>query len=204
MVLWELTVATAYFLGLKRTYRLALRIQRRVISPKRPKIRQFVQRRTRVVFDMALKVHQNIQQRDIEVGRNLGNWILRWLDRIKPSANIRGCSHEKPSAQNPVNSNVTKQAADMHQKTLETFRRSSGKSLDQGSDRHLFYTSTNTTPGRSFPTIAMILRRAKPVSISTQFRHLHISGPELLRPSYGRQGFQGVIRKDILQWMQRY
>ena len=42
MVLWEVTLGTAYFLGLKRTYGLALKIQRRLISPKHPKIRQFV------------------------------------------------------------------------------------------------------------------------------------------------------------------
>ena len=44
MVLWEIAVGTAYFLGLKRTYRLALRIQRRLVSPKHPKIRQFLHR----------------------------------------------------------------------------------------------------------------------------------------------------------------
>lgn len=44
MVLWEITLGTAYFLGLKRTYRLALKIQRRLICPKYPKIRQFLQR----------------------------------------------------------------------------------------------------------------------------------------------------------------
>lgn len=44
MVLWEITLGTAYFLGLKRTYKLALRIQRRVVSPKYPKLRQFLHR----------------------------------------------------------------------------------------------------------------------------------------------------------------
>ena len=44
MVLWEITLGTAYFLGLKRTYRLGLRLQRKVISLKQPKTRQFVQR----------------------------------------------------------------------------------------------------------------------------------------------------------------
>ncbi|KAJ6389012.1 hypothetical protein OIU77_027379 [Salix suchowensis] len=44
MVLWEITLGTAYFLGLKRTYKLALRIQRRLISRKYPRIRQFAQR----------------------------------------------------------------------------------------------------------------------------------------------------------------
>lgn len=42
MVLWEITLGTAYFLGLKRTYRLALRIQQRLISPKHARVRQFV------------------------------------------------------------------------------------------------------------------------------------------------------------------
>ncbi|KAG5592538.1 hypothetical protein H5410_043052 [Solanum commersonii] len=90
MVLWEITLGTAYFLGLKRTYKLFLRIQRKLISPKYPRLRDFAQRRTRAAFDMALTVHRKVQERDIEAGRNLGNWILRWLDKMKPSANIRG------------------------------------------------------------------------------------------------------------------
>ncbi|KAJ0859946.1 hypothetical protein HanRHA438_Chr13g0618361 [Helianthus annuus] len=44
MVLWEITLGTAYFLGLKRTYKLALKIQRRLVSHKHPKTRQFLQR----------------------------------------------------------------------------------------------------------------------------------------------------------------
>ncbi|GAY57510.1 hypothetical protein CUMW_179990 [Citrus unshiu] len=36
MVLWEIALGTAYFLGMKRTHRLALRIQGRVISPSTP------------------------------------------------------------------------------------------------------------------------------------------------------------------------
>jgi hypothetical protein len=40
MVLWELTAITAYFLGLKRTYR----IQRRLIGPNHPRTRDFVYR----------------------------------------------------------------------------------------------------------------------------------------------------------------
>ena len=44
MVLWEMTVITAYFLGLKRTYRIALRIHRRLVGPNHPKIRQFLSR----------------------------------------------------------------------------------------------------------------------------------------------------------------
>ncbi|KAL9450937.1 hypothetical protein AB3S75_012643 [Citrus x aurantiifolia] len=75
MVLWEITLGTAYFLGMKRTYRLALRIQGRVISPKHPRIRQFVHRRVCAAFDVALKFHRNIHERDIEVGRNAGFYV---------------------------------------------------------------------------------------------------------------------------------
>ncbi|CAM9001637.1 unnamed protein product [Rhodiola kirilowii] len=105
MVLWEITLGTAYFLGLKRTYKLALKIQRRLIKPKHPKLRDFVYRRVRTVFDVALKVHVNIQQRDLEVGRNLGNWILRWLDKMKPSAQIRAADPPASS----TTTNMTKQ-----------------------------------------------------------------------------------------------
>ena len=36
--LWEITLRTAYLLGLKRIYRLTLRIQHRIVSPKYPKL----------------------------------------------------------------------------------------------------------------------------------------------------------------------
>ncbi|CAI5508634.1 unnamed protein product [Closterium sp. Naga37s-1] len=89
MVLWELTLATAYFLGLKRTYRLALRLQKRVLLS-RPGIRDFAKRRTRAVFRVALTAVETTQHRDIEIGRSVGNFLLRFLDRMKPSAHIRG------------------------------------------------------------------------------------------------------------------
>lgn len=50
MVLWEITLATAYFLGLRRTYRLALKIQRKVISRKCPRLRQFAHRYPFFIF----------------------------------------------------------------------------------------------------------------------------------------------------------
>uniref|UniRef100_A0A7C8ZBH1 Uncharacterized protein n=1 Tax=Opuntia streptacantha TaxID=393608 RepID=A0A7C8ZBH1_OPUST len=163
MVLWELTLATAYFLGLKRTYRLVLKIQRRLISPKYSKIRQFLHRRTRAVFDVALKVHRNIQQRDLEVGRSVGTRILRWLDRMKPSANIRGAPEEKLPGQNNGNRNTTKQSTTTsnHQKR-------------------------NTWP-KPVPGISM--------RSTTHYR-------QLWTPSYGRVGSEGVIRRDIMLWMQ--
>lgn len=43
---------------------------------------------------MALNVHKEVQRRDISVGRNIGNRILRLLDRLRPQANIRGAEPE--------------------------------------------------------------------------------------------------------------
>ncbi|XWS62197.1 hypothetical protein CRYUN_Cryun07bG0190100 [Craigia yunnanensis] len=195
MVLWEITLGTAYFLGLKRTYRLALKIQRRIISPKHPRIRQFVQRRTRAVFDVALKVHQNIQQRDLEVGRNLGNWILRWLDKMKPSAQIRVPTHQKPhhDAGN-ANTNIPKQVTNTS--SLKT-PRSIQTPRNGEADRHLFSSSANMWP--KSPTIAITMRPPRAAGNMTQYRHLSINGPDTLRLNCA--GGEGVIRKDIMQWM---
>ncbi|XVF13667.1 hypothetical protein REPUB_Repub08aG0227700 [Reevesia pubescens] len=196
MVLWEITLGTAYFLGLKRTYRVALKIQRRIISPKHPKIRQFVRRRTRAVFDVALKVHQNIQQRDLEVGKNLGNWILRWLDKMKPSAQIRVSSHQKPHhhASN-ANMNIPKQMTNP-----SSSKTSNGIQTPRNgeADRHLFSSTTNMWP-KSFPTIVMMMRPPRAAGNMTQYRHLSINGLDTLRLNYPRG--EGVIRKDIMQWM---
>ncbi|XP_022717469.1 uncharacterized protein LOC111276022 [Durio zibethinus] len=196
MVLWEITLGTAYFLGLKRTYRLALKIQRRIISAKHQRIRQFVRRRTRAVFDVALKIHQNIQQRDLEVGQNLGNWILRWLDKMKPSAQIRVPTHQKPhhDAGN-ANLNIPKQVT--NSSSLKT-PRSIHTPRNSEADRHLFSSSTNMWR-KSFPTIVMMMQPPRAAGNMTQYRHLSINGSDTLRLNYARG--EGVIRKDIMQWM---
>uniref|UniRef100_A0A6N2L6Y1 Dolichol phosphate-mannose biosynthesis regulatory protein n=1 Tax=Salix viminalis TaxID=40686 RepID=A0A6N2L6Y1_SALVM len=177
MVLWEITLGTAYFLGLKRTYKCFGRIQRRVITLNYPRIRQFVQRRTRTIFHVALKVHLNIQQRDIEVGRNLGNRILRWLDQMKPSAQIRGPSPEKPANDACSNTNVTNQV------TNTSHLKASGigqTSRCQESCRHLI-TSARSTWSKPFPSIAMMMRPSRPAGIFSQYRHLSIQGLSLLK-----------------------
>lgn len=201
MVLWEITLGTAYFLGLKRTYKLILRIQRRLVGPNHPKIRHFLHRRTRAVFDVALKVHRSIQERDIEVGRNLGNRILRCLDRMKPSAQIRG-SLEKPHLAGSTSSSMTKQASNaQHQKTQgATIQKSSFKGVDHESKRHLF-SSSKYIWHKPFPPITMMMRPPTSAGMTTQYRHMSFWGPEVLRSSCGRAGFEGVIRKDIMQWM---
>ncbi|KAJ4839126.1 hypothetical protein Tsubulata_042712 [Turnera subulata] len=180
MVLWEITLGTAYFLGLKRTYRLALKIQRRVISPKHPKIRQFVHRRTRTVFDVALKVHKNIQQRDIQVGRNLGNWILRWLDKMKPSAEIRGSPHLLPPNCSNSSRNMTKQLSNSsHPKAPRNVQ----DSKNQERDRHLF-TSAQNFWRKSVPSISMTMRSPRPSGITTHYRQLSTLSPEMTTTNY--------------------
>ncbi|KDP30717.1 hypothetical protein JCGZ_15545 [Jatropha curcas] len=203
MVLWEIALGTAYFLGLRRTYRLALKIQRKLISSKRSKIRHFLQRRTRDVFDVALKVHRNIQQRDIEVGRNVGNWILRWLDRMKPSAQIRGPSEMIPPNGAGSNTNMTKQET---KSSLLKTPGSNHTSRSHESNRHLFTSSRNLW-SNSFPTIGMMMRSTRPAGTITQYRHLCISRPEMANPSYniGRAwSFEGVVRKDIMQYIVKH
>ncbi|CAN6547107.1 unnamed protein product [Malus baccata var. baccata] len=195
MVLWEITLATAYFLGLRRTYRLALKIQRRLIGPNHPKIREFAHRRTRAVFDVAVKVHKNIQERDIEVGRNLGNQILRWLDRMKPEAEIRG-PLDKPPAGSNSSTSIRKQVDSSQLKTPG----STQITRNQESDRHMFSTMTNMW-SKPLPPITMMTRSRKPSGNMTHYRHLCMNAPQALRSNNSTGGFGGVIRKDIMQWM---
>ncbi|CAA7024141.1 unnamed protein product [Microthlaspi erraticum] len=191
MVLWELTLGTAYFLGLRRTYRLALKIQRRIVSPEHPRIRHFLHRRTHQIFDVALRVHKNIQQRDMELGRNLGNWILRWLDRVKPSAQVLLPKHTEPSivkAKRLLDSTRLKPLA-----TAQTPQNS-----EVG--RHLFLSMRNLEPKLSQPvSMMMMLKPPRSSGSTTQLRNY--SGSTFTKPIYASGGFGGVIRKDILQWM---
>ncbi|KAF3645896.1 putative calcium-binding protein CML18-like [Capsicum annuum] len=72
MVLREITFGIAYILGLKRTYKLFLKIQHKLISPKYPSLRDFAHRRTLAAFDVVLTIYRKVQERDIEASRNLG------------------------------------------------------------------------------------------------------------------------------------
>ncbi|CAL5188464.1 unnamed protein product [Lathyrus oleraceus] len=192
MVLWEITLGTAYFLGLKRTYKLALRIQRKLVSPKYPKIRQFLHRRTRAVFDVAIKVHRSIQERDIEVGRNVGNFILRCLDRIKPSARIRGPSHPSISVGNSKESTTKPTAGTSNHKPP-----SHSVPFKKDSDRHLF---TALTP-KPFTSISRMMIPPSPAGTTFHGRNLSTYTPEVFRQNYRVNWSGSVIRKDIMQWM---
>lgn len=190
MVLWEITLGTAYFLGLKRTYKLALKIQRKVVSPKYPKTRQFLHRRTRAVFDVAIKVHRNIQDRDIEVGRNVGNFILRCLDRMKPSAQIRNRSN-LPSSGSSSKETMTKHA------TGTSNHKPPGHSglFKKDSDRHFF------TSSKPFPSISRMMIPPNPAGTTIHGRNLSTYTPETFRQNYRVNWSGSVIRKDIMQWM---
>ncbi|XP_062224201.1 uncharacterized protein LOC133922750 [Phragmites australis] len=192
MVLWELTAITAYFLGLRRTYRLALRIQRRLIPPNRPRIRGFVHRRTRDVFNVAVSVHKNIQQRDLEVGRNLGNTILRWLDRMKPSAEIRprppGLSNGS-SEQFRHLSSTSRTAGAQKTTSKASPRDSSGKML---------FSRLNIRP-KSFPVLPTMTQPNR-ISVSSQCRRITYSSfPSVTAKR--KDLMESVFRKDIAQLM---
>ncbi|XP_073026055.1 uncharacterized protein [Primulina eburnea] len=196
MVLWEITLGTAYFLGLKRTYKLALKLQRRLISPRYPKTRQLVQRRTRAIFDVALKVHRNIQERDIEIGRNLGNWILRWLDRMKPSAQIRG--NPSPGSNTNTNTNTKKQSSSTSQlNNRGSFQKFGARSGNQDSARQLFTAARNPSH-RPFATIAVTRR---PAGGNTQYSQFKTGGFNPFEAKNGKFGLVDVIRNDVRQWM---
>ncbi|PKA53046.1 hypothetical protein AXF42_Ash002027 [Apostasia shenzhenica] len=195
MVLWEIAVATAYFMGLKRTYRLALGMQRRLFGPRNPRIRQFLRRRTRAIFDVAVNVHQSIQQRDIEAGRNIGNWVLRLLNRMKPSAEIRFYPVDRC-----IYSPVPKQASIRTQPLIS--QKPYAKIAERLSRGRLLFARWNMRPPKSSPTIAMMmLQPMRPLSMNNvQLRQLccHTS------LNHGCSRFGGVFRQDIALWMQSY
>ncbi|WVZ09536.1 hypothetical protein V8G54_014066 [Vigna mungo] len=146
-------------------------------------------RRTRGVFDVAIKVHRNIQYRDIEAGRNFGNFILRWLDRMKPSAQIRG-----PPPSNGVRptESIGKHAAG----GSSSNHKGSG-TLRRDSDRNLF-TSARSVP---YPTGPRVMRRPNPPGTTIHGRHFSISTPQIVASNYRVNFSGGVVRKDIMQWM---
>lgn len=228
MVLWELTLATAYVLGLKRSYRLALRLQRRLISSRHAALRQFVHRRTRNIFDIALRVHRNIQNRDIEMGRSIGSRILRWLDRIKPSANIRGSpsskltAHETRSSTKAIGARPCTGVSSVDNKKA---------SANRQADRNLFVISTpvcmtdtgcfaSLSKDRYNESLGLSSRvgiRALPLTTLSMWwqpvrqniiaigpcRNVSFSAP-VTPELHLKYISRGVIREDIAVWMQQY
>ena len=150
-------------------------------------------RRTHAVFDVALKVHRNIPERDIEVGRNLGNWILRWLDQMKPLAQIAGSSPGKTPNSASSGLSMTKQISNSSnlKPPWET-----QISRNEDSARYTFTSSRNIWP-KPFTTISMMMQPPKPAGTMTQYRHF--SGPEMLKSNSTRGWLEGGLRKHIMQ-----
>ncbi|PHT67221.1 hypothetical protein T459_26708 [Capsicum annuum] len=141
MVLWEITFGTAYFLGLKRTYRLFLKIQRKLISPKYPSLRDFAHRRTQAAFDVALTIYRKVQERDIEAGSN-----------------------------NNAITSVSKQLTNSsHSPNPETFQKYGAGKDKESSSRHLF-TSARNTWQKAYPTISMMIKPRSPAEKNIQYR----------------------------------
>ncbi|KAL0553068.1 hypothetical protein IC582_006954 [Cucumis melo] len=194
MVLWEIALATTYFLGLKRTFKLVLKTQRRLVSPEYPRIRQFLRGRTRAVFDVTVKVHQTIQRQDIKFDRNLGSWISRWLNRSKPSAETQ----EHPNGTMNTGMKMIKKVSNSYLKHRASTRAVIGQKFDQ------YLSSTSSVhrwPKPFFPTIAMIMRQRKPAGIVIQHRQFSIRGSHGLKTNDRRRRFDHGIREDIMQWM---
>lgn len=148
-------------------------------------------RKTRSVFDVALKVHREVQQRDIEVGRNLGNWILRWLDKMKPGAQIRAGKPTKPD-NNKVNPTKEQLTDTCNQKPPQSHETTYIKNRDQEPPGRRHFSSRQYCHV-AYPNVAMMMR---PVGINTQYRQFNSFE---LRNT--RLGFDGVIRNDIVWWM---
>lgn len=65
-------------------------------------------------------------------------------------------------------------------------------------DRHLFSSLKSLRP--KIPM--MMIKPPRPTGSTTQYRNYSAAGEfSLIKPIYARSGFDGVIRKDILQWM---
>ncbi|PWA42145.1 hypothetical protein CTI12_AA441870 [Artemisia annua] len=146
--------------------------------------------RTRTVFDATLKIHREVQKRDLEVGRNLGNWVLRWLDKMKPAAQIRAVGPARIQSASSTTRMPTRQLLEAYrQKTLGGFRyRETGRRLVTSS-RNLWHTT--------YPTVTKLLRRQNPLASNIQYRQL-VSNVDSYKLGYG---INGVIRDDIMQYL---
>lgn len=115
---------------------------------------------------------------------------------MKPSAQIRGPPNGTPPT-NGANSsvNMTKRT------TVPPKEKPSGYSrfFRGDSDRH-FFTSTKNMWPKPFPTIAVMMRPPTPAGTSILFRR---SAPQILPSNYRPNWSDPVVRKDIMQWMQR-
>lgn len=153
-------------------------------------------RRTRSIFDVVVRVVQSIQRKDMEAGRSIGNSVLRWLDPTKPSAQV-GVHSGKP----PISSICISKYAASRSQLLRTGR-SIVRITDQVKRGRSFFTPWNI-PMKTFPTIGMMMQPMKPAGLNGQYRHASRYIPNSSAIGHSRiiGGAEGVLRKDIAQWM---
>lgn len=127
------------------------------------------------------------------MGRNLGNFVMRWLNQMKPSAQIRG---GLPNNGASSSLRMTQHAAGTsNYKPLGYYRL-----FKRDSDRHLPSPSSHIWP-KSFPTIARMIRPPNLAGTTTHCRRLSNNAHDIFRSNYRVNWSDGVIRKDIMQWM---
>ncbi|KAI3990033.1 hypothetical protein MKX01_013519 [Papaver californicum] len=165
-------------------------------------INQNSHQRTRAVFDMVVTVHKRVQERDLEVGRNLGNWILRWLDCMKPSAQICaiGPGRGPSSSSGNPSKHVPKYGQLQPPRNGETS--SFGNSDSKSKGRRLFTSSMSFMP-KSHPTWMKMIRPSNPIRSNTQYMNLSTSALGMSTITNGISRKEWVIKKDIIQWMLR-
>eukprot|EP01018_Ginkgo_biloba_P005875 Gb_11839 [translate_table: standard] len=155
------------------------------------------------------------------MGRSTGIWILRWLDRIKPSANIRGDppakipTHEIRTSTKPVGSRpfTGVNSTDRQQPGAD---RNGGRnlfvismpvprtSLLEAKNNEGLFRSNSGVCTRSLPPSTLglwwqpVRRNIRAIG---SCRNLPFSSP--LTPHFSSKGrLGGVIREDIAAWMQ--
>ena len=149
-------------------------------------------RRTRDVFNVAVSVHKNIQERDIEVGRNLGNAILRWLDRMKPSAQIR------PNPPGPPNGSSEQFRHLPSTSKAGGVRKPASKTSTHDSSGKMLFSPLNIRP-KSF-TILPTMTQSTRISASSQCRRISYSSfPSVTAKR--KYMMEGIFRTDIAQLM---
>ena len=154
-------------------------------------------RRTRNIFDVALSVHKGIQQRDLSAGKNVGNFILRFLDRARPSANIRGsCAKIKDVGRvkddNRTTGNLPIMKSTQSEVNKHLFSRHDLNGSQLGSQLSNRYIVGTVCPGSQ--------NTLKSAPGARSFFTL-VHGMDITFPSPRLLPAKSIFREDIAQWM---
>ncbi|CAK9275473.1 unnamed protein product [Sphagnum jensenii] len=185
MVLWELTLATAYVSGLQRTYRLVLRLQRRLIGPNHPKICDFAYRRMKDVFTMALNVQEGSKSGGGECSK----------DPTKTSLN----ASTSTAKSKPVNALYRAGLGGQHGHSI-------GSGLSSGLSRLAPQTSRQSLPlvmGLWWQPVRKNMEFLGERVSSPQLRLLELGSKGSIASSHGLELGRGVFWADIATWMQK-